>query len=200
MIDFLGFGKSAKPENFSYNMEDQAGIIEELLSILPVWDIHIAAHSMAGAIALLFKPGTYSHIISFSNIEGNLISEDCGMLSRGITSVPFDEFKSVMYNKQVIEFKDHHQLRFNETNPFAVYNSAKSLVNWSDSSELLNKFRSLGCRKSYFFGEENENMEVLKKIDFAQKYMINKSGHGMMTENPNEFYSKLAEFINTENK
>jgi pimeloyl-ACP methyl ester carboxylesterase len=196
IVDLPGFGESGKPESFSYRMEDQADILENLLLTLPPWKIHIAAHSMSGAIALLFSPQLYSRIVSFSNIEGNLISEDCGLLSRGIADVLYEQYKNEIYNWHLSEFKKHHQLRFNETTPFAVYNSAASLVQWSDSGKLLEKFSSITCRKCYFYGEENINMEVLKRLDFVPKFMISKSGHGMMTENPEEFYSKLANFIN----
>ncbi len=79
IVDHIGFGSSSTPENFSYTMEDQARIIEELLSILPQWKIHIVAHSMGVAIALFLGAQTFSRVLSFSNIEGNLISEDCGI-------------------------------------------------------------------------------------------------------------------------
>jgi len=195
LIDLVGFGKSSKPENFSYAMEDQAKIIEKLLSSLPEWEIHIAAHSMGGAIALLFDENTFSRVKSFAKIEGNLISEDCGILSRGIAELSYEEYKTNLFKKHLVEFRKHQQLRFEESTPLAIYKSAESLVKWSDSGELLEKFKNLNCRKSFFYGEENKNMPVIDKLDFVKKYMISKSGHGMMTENPKEFYTKLAEFI-----
>jgi hypothetical protein len=87
-------------------------------------------------------------------------------------------------------------LLFEQSTPRAIYKSADSLVRWSDSGELLNKFRNLNCRKSYFYGEENKNMPVLNKLDFVDKIIIQNSGHAMTTENPKEFYSKLSAFIN----
>jgi pimeloyl-ACP methyl ester carboxylesterase len=178
-------------------MEDQADILGELLSIIPQHNVHIVAHSMGGAIALMFNKNLYSRILSFTNIEGNLISEDCGILSRGIISVSYDEYKNNLYEKQMVEFKYHDQLHFQETTPLAVYKSASSLVKWSASGTLLDKFRNLKCRKSYFYGEENKNMPILRKLDFVKKYMIHNAGHGMMTENPKEFYKELVEFINS---
>jgi len=88
-------------------------------------------------------------------------------------------------------------VHFEQSSPFAIYNSAVSLVEKSDSGELLLRFRKLSCNKSYFYGEENKDMTVLKKLDFVQKYMIQNSGHGMTTENPKEFYTKLVEFVNS---
>ncbi len=194
-VDLAGFGKSSKYESFSYKMEDQAGLIEKLMAELPDWKIHIAAHSMSGAVALLFSQEFYSRVLSFTNIEGNLISEDCGILSREIISRSFAVYRDRLFKKHVNAFKDHDQLHFEQSSPGAVYRSAESLVQWSDSGLLLEKFRELKCRKSYFYGEENINTAIISKTSFAEQYMISNSGHGMMTENPEEFYTKLAGFI-----
>ncbi len=195
LIDLLGFGRSSKPETFSYKMEDQAAFIEKLFSLLPFSKIHIAAHSMGGAVALLFSPDFFSRVLSFANIEGNLVSDDCGALSRGITDISFEEYDNDLFEKQLHEYKGHSQLHFAETNSIAVYKSAESLVKWSDSGELLERFRNLVCRKGYLYGEVNNDMDVIHKLDFARKYMISHSGHGMTTENPAEFFAKLADFI-----
>src|ERR1035437_10275915 len=156
-LDLIGFGKSSKDDDFSYSMEDQANVLKEFLSIIPQSKIHIVAHSMGCAIALLLKQDFYSRILSFSNIEGNLISEDCGLLSRGITSISYDKYKNDLFEKQLNEFKNHDQLHFQQTTPLAVYKSASSLVKWSESGELLDKFINLNCRKCYFYGEQNKN-------------------------------------------
>ncbi len=197
ILDHVGFGNSSKPENFSYTMEDQARIIQKLLSILPKWNIHIVAHSMGVAIALSLKPQTFSRILSFCNIEGNLISDDCGIMSRGISDISLKEYESKLYKLHKFVYRANEQLHFEQSSAFAIYNSAVSLVEKSDSGELLHRFRKLNCTKSYFYGEENKDMPVLKKLDSVKKYMIQKSGHAMTTDNPKEFYTKLVEFINS---
>jgi pimeloyl-ACP methyl ester carboxylesterase len=195
ILDLAGFGKSSKSESYSYSMEAQASLLEKLLSLLPEWNIHIAAHSMGGAVALLFSSDVMKRVKSFANIEGNLISEDCGILSRGIADLPFEEYRDKLFKTHQSEFKGHSQLRFNETTPFVVYNSAASLVKWSDSGELIKRFNALTCKKCYIYGEENQGMTVLNYLGPIEKYMISKSGHGMMTENPTEFYTVLTGFI-----
>ena len=196
VIDLLGFGKSGKPTEFSYTIEDQAKIIEKFLLNLPKWNYHIVAHSMGGAIALLFSDNFLSKILSFTNIEGNLISEDCGIFSRKIISMPMDYYQNRLFKRHKNFFKEHDQFRFHETTAMVIYKSSKSLVKHSNSGKLLEIFKNLDTRKSYFYGEENIGMPVLKKIDFAKKYKIEKSGHGMMTDNPVFFYRTLGEFIN----
>ncbi len=196
LIDLIGFGKSTKkPSDFSYKMEEHASAIAELLASLPLWNYHIVAHSMGGAVALFLPEKFFERTLTFTNIEGNLISDDCGALSRGVASSSFYDYENVLFHKQLKEFAGHHQLRFEESSAEAVYQSAVSLVEWSDSGKLLQMFENLGCRKSYFYGEENKAMPVLDRIPFAEKFMISNSGHGLMTENPIEFYSLLQKFI-----
>jgi pimeloyl-ACP methyl ester carboxylesterase len=195
LIDLPGFGESSKPELFTYSMEDTAAVVEKLISTLPFLNIHIAAHSMGGAVALLFSNKFYEKVISFSNIEGNLIKEDCGLMSSGIVSVPFEEYSRVVFPAQMKEFEGHNQFRLNSTTAKAVYKSASSLVNWSYSGKLLEKFILLKSRKCYFYGEENSSIPVLREIEGIPSFMIHGAGHAMMTENPEEFYSKLKLFI-----
>ncbi|RLD80478.1 MAG: hypothetical protein DRJ10_07380, partial [Bacteroidetes bacterium] len=195
--DHIGFGNSSTPEDFSYTMEEQAQIIEKLLSILPQWKIHIVAHSMGVAIALFLEVQTYSRVLSFSNIEGNLISEDCGILSRGISDMPYEEYKNKVYKQHLFVFRSNDQLHFDKSSPLSIHKTAVSLVEKSDSGELLERFKKLNCKKSYFYGEKNQDMPVLNKLDSIQKYVIQNSGHGMTTENPKAFYTKLVEFVDS---
>ncbi len=196
-LDFPGFGKSSKIESFPYTMEAQAGMLDKLIASLPFENIHIAAHSMAGAIILLCNSETLLRVKSFANIEGNLVAEDCGILSRSILNVSADVYKSDVYPGQVEMFKGHPQLSFEETAPSIIYKSAVSLVQWSDSGELLKKFINLDKPKCYIYGEENKEMPLIKKLAGIKTYMISKGGHGMMYDNPEEFYGKLKEFISS---
>jgi pimeloyl-ACP methyl ester carboxylesterase len=195
--DLAGFGKSSKPDDFSYSIEDHAVLIEKLISYFPVDNLHIAAHSMGTAVALLFSPGLTEKTKSFANAEGNLVKEDCGLLSRGVAETPFDLYKNKMFLEQQEEFKNNKQLRLHESTAAAMHRSADSLVKWSGSGELLDRFENLDCKKCYIWGEENYNMPVLDMLGKIPKIMIHNSGHGMMTDNPEEYYITLANFINS---
>jgi len=193
--DLLGFGLSAKPEEFSYTMEDQAMLCEHLLAMFPFQHLHVVAHSMGNAVALLLSSKVSSSLRSFANMEGNLIGEDCGLLSRGIISVPLHDYQMRGFADHQREFAGHSQLRFDQTTATAVYKSARSLVRWSDSGELFTMFERLPCKTRYFWGEENAGMPILRKLEGFQSSMVPRSGHGMMTDNPDAFYPALTEFI-----
>jgi pimeloyl-ACP methyl ester carboxylesterase len=195
LVDLPGFGRSAKPDSFSYTMEAQAELLAGLLRCFAGEHIHIVAHSMGGAIGLLLAEQIAERIASFTNIEGNLVSGDCGIMSRGIANLSADAYSATLFHDQEREFRGHQQLRFSESTPDAVYKSARSLVAWSDNGQLLKKFHDLQVRNVYFYGEENNTMPVLQQLGFVEKIMIPQSGHGLTTENPDAFYPRLARFI-----
>ena len=196
--DLVGFGESQNPDNFSYNLEEQSVTISELLKIFDVKKIHIVAHSMGGAIALLLPEEIRSKIESFASLEGNLTLDDCKMLSLKIASTPFDQFKNQIFEKIRKQFVESELFNFSATTPEALWNSSKSLVNLSEGDNFLKRFKELKTRRAYFFGEENLNSEVIPKLNGIEHVMIARSGHEMMVENPEEFYSRLYDFINND--
>jgi len=192
--DLIGFGDSSKPAGFSYTMEDQAAICDQLLSLLPALPLHIAAHSMGNAVALLLSPRTLIGTRSFANIEGNLIGADCGF-SRSVASLPFEEYQGRIFGEQQAEFRGHPGLRLEQTTATAVYRSSQSLVRLSDSGALLARFQGLACRKCYIYGDQNAGMPILQQLGGIQSFMIPRSGHGMMVDNAAAFYTQLADFV-----
>ena len=195
LVDLIGFGDSGRPADFSYAMEDQAAIIEQLLLELAVPRLHIVAHSMGAAVGLLFSPELFQRVETFANLEGNLIDADCGMLSRKIAAASFEQYRTGLFLEQREKYAGDQLLEFDKTSPVAVYRSAVSLVKWSDGGELLRKFTGLTCRKGYFWGERNCDLPVLGRLESVPRYRISGSGHGLMVDNPTEFRRTLAGFI-----
>ena len=50
-LDFMGFGFSAKPSDYTYNIADQADIVEYLLESLNIEKYHILAHDYGDTVA-----------------------------------------------------------------------------------------------------------------------------------------------------
>jgi len=92
-LDFIGFGDSSKSDKFSYKMEDQASVCAEVVKEISSKKVHIIAHSMGGAIGLLLPPALLNSALTFANLEGNLINEDCDMVSRKTINVSFQKFE-----------------------------------------------------------------------------------------------------------
>ncbi|MGD8290065.1 MAG: alpha/beta hydrolase [Desulfobacterales bacterium] len=196
-IDLIGFGDSAKSEIFSYKMEDHAAVCAQVVKQTSASRVHIVAHSMGGAIGLLLPTELFDSVKSFANLEGNLTGEQCGFVSRKTISVTLDRFEEDVLPDLKSLSKTLGEGRFflDSMLPFGFYKSAESLVDWSDSGELLSRFLNLPCNKSYFYGQENAGMAVLDRLDDIEKVMIDNSGHFLMNDNPNEFYVRLREFL-----
>ncbi len=195
-IDLIGFGEADKPEDFDYRMESQAGLLNEFLDSLGEFErLHIVAHSMGGAVGLLMADSPKNRLVSFANLEGNLISSDCDMFSRRVIRLPEKTYRSRMFAKHRKAFKNDAAFDFDNTTAEAVYRSSRSLVEWSDSGKLLQRFRVLNCRKAYFYGEENRAMPVLERLEDIPEIEIPEAGHCMMTDKPVLFSRALLEFL-----
>ena len=198
-LDLLGFGDSSKSTKFSYKIEDHASVCAKVVNEIPSKKIHIVAHSMGGAIGLFFPASLLNSAVTFANLEGNLSSEDCGIVSQKTVDVSFKKFEKEL----LLEFKELSKSlgkgRFflDSALPLGFYKSAESLVHWSDSGELISRFKNLACRKSYFYGEKNADVVALHRLNSIEKIMIGGSGHFMMNDNPDEFYSRLRTFLSS---
>jgi len=53
------------------------------------------------------------------------------------------------------------------------------------------------CKKSYFYGEKNADSVALHRLNSIEKIMIGSSGHFMMKDNPDEFYTRLSRFLSS---
>ena len=190
--DLYGSGSSGRSDQFSYSMEDQAEICAGLLREFTYERLHLVAHSMGGAIALLLPPHVLDSAQSFANVEGNLIAEDC-FASREVAEIPFGQFEAEMVPKLHLKYDEY--VSFDLSSPLAYHRSARSLVEWSDSGKLLRKFLDLRCRKSYFYGDKNRDHPTVSATRSVPQVLIERSGHFMMEDNPTDFYSELAKFI-----
>nr|QNO56475.1 2-succinyl-6-hydroxy-2,4-cyclohexadiene-1-carboxylate synthase [Methanosarcinales archaeon ANME-1 ERB7] len=195
-FDLLGFGDSSKPKAFSYSMEDHAEICKLIIEKLCLEKIHLVGHSMGGAIGLLLIEKVPSRILSFTNLEGNLIGEDC-TFSREAIRYTVEEFEAKIFKdfesriKGTKDFNRQYHRWLSESDPYAFYRNSESLVQGSDSRELLKRFTGLEIKKWYVFGEANKNLPILKMLDDVPKIEIAHAGHFMMLDNPEEFYREL---------
>ncbi len=156
---------------------------------------------MGGAVGLLLVDHIKERIASFIDIEGNLIGQDC-TVSRQKSSISYENFKTKQLPAMI-----HATARSDEpgrrlwsvlmkkADPFALYRSSRSLVEWSDSGILLKQFIELSCSKVYVYGEYNSFMNILRMLGDIPTLCISKSGHFPMNDNPYEFYNSIASFI-----
>jgi len=199
-VDLVGYGDSSKPRDFTYSMEDQARLLGLLLKSIPHGRIHIVAHSMGGAIGLLMLEDLPKELSSFVNIEGNMIGGDCGLVSRKTTTVPFEAFRDEIFDRIRNNGPEPWKDLSVKSDALGFYRSCESLVEWSDSEKLLDRYLHLKTTKAYIYGEQNSDMEILGRLEDARKIQISTSGHFVMNDNPDEFYQRLYEIVSESNE
>ncbi len=201
--DLPGFGDSGRPAEFSYTLEDHARLCAALLTGFPRNRLHLACHSMGGAVAVLLAEMLPRPPESLISIEGNLIGADCGV-SRRTVSVSYEHFRTRLL-EEILRTAGRSPERgsqlwarwIRKADPLAFNQSARSLVDWSDSGMLLSKFLALKCRRVYFYGELQRFLPVLDRLGDIPSVAISGSGHFPMNDNPAEFYHKMAEWLKT---
>ena len=210
-LDLPGFGNSLRPKQFSYKMEDQAEICRLLIEHFRLHNVNLIGHSMGGAISLLLINKIPDTVISFVNLEGNLIGEDC-TISRKATKyslnefeVTFDDFRSKLQETNKLS-RAKHELKFyyellSRCDPFVFHKSSESLVKWSDSGKLLDMFLGMKTKNWYVYGEWNKNLPSIKllKSKGVQLVEVPKSGHFMMIGNPEGFNQMLLRLLTRKN-
>ncbi|MBY0459288.1 MAG: alpha/beta hydrolase [Gemmataceae bacterium] len=91
--DLLGHGDSEKSDDLECRLDDQVRACRKLLRQLPHRTVHVIGHSFGGAVGTLLAadPDPFQ-VRSLWSLEGNLIAEDCGLVSRRTATVSFQKF------------------------------------------------------------------------------------------------------------
>jgi pimeloyl-ACP methyl ester carboxylesterase len=195
-IDLLGFGHSDKPEQFDYAMGSQAEIILRLFDGLGIRETVLIGHSMGGIIGQMIAERF--PVTKFINCEGNLMIEDC-KLSAEISAKGLAEFETAGFDelKELAAGTPFYD-GYCQTTAYAMYHSARQLVESCRNGDLLERFAKLPLPKLYVYGERTQGRrkseQLLMQYGVALKY-IPDSGHNMITENPADFYRAAADFL-----
>lgn len=207
-FDFPGHGDSGKglPTDF-YTLATYAEITRKVISDLLLREsgkfnrVIIAGHSMGGAVGVL-SAQSVDEISVLVSIDGNLVGEDCGLVSRQIADQDDQEFVAHGFPEFVRELRKSDRPGFMawakwiaDVEEIALRRAADSLVSWSDSEKLLDKFNQFS-NAAYIYGELDDRGYLRKKfshrIDVAP---VPKSSHFMMVDNPIKFYEVLAKVL-----
>ena len=208
--DLVGFGNSPRPDSLSYTMEAQAEFLCDLCQSLGVSQIAIVAHSMGGAVGILFAekwPDTVTH---FANAVGNLVPEDC-FYSRPLIEMGWEAFSAKGFEEFKAEIaaqasrSDRPPSTYLEslqkTTAQAMYRSGSDLVRVSDEGDLLARFLRLSCHKLYLQDADSRMTSHLEKALHQAGVpilVIPNSGHSLMEDNPTGFYHTIARFLDQE--
>ena len=199
-FDLPGHGESERLNASDYSLQSYADITNTLVDKLSPKELSMVCHSMGGAVGLIATQER-SDLTTFVNVEGNLIASDCGIVSRSTANQSFSTFKKSGYRDFLRALRrsgrepDETWARwYAAADPCALHETARSLVEWSDSNKLLDLFRSLNSR-AYVYGENETKDYLLPELRGISSYSIARAGHFVMLDNPGEFYPLLSELL-----
>lgn len=217
-FDFPGHGESSKrlPSKF-FTLRSYADIthivIEQLVkrgsrSFGPRTHrpsrIFVAGHSMGGSVGILLAEGRQD-VECLVSMDGNLVAEDCGLVSRSIAEQNAERFSGEGFGRFIASLqasKSRDSLTWAEwcakTTPAAMHEAARSLVEWSDSGKLLDRFNTFE-RKAYLYGDQDDKQYLLRRFKDAAVSAVPNSGHFMMVDNPDSFYQLLSRALDSGN-
>ena len=196
-LDFPGFGHSDRPKGFPYSLAEFSRVTLALLKELGLTQAHLVGHSMGGAVAVIAARELGAALASLVNVEGNLVAADCG-LSREIARLSAETFRTLLFPSLATRLGERERPYFalELAHWRAGYESARSLVTWTDQGSLLTDFLELPRPRLYVYGEESRKAEPLERlrgrVDAAR---VSRAGHFPMLDNPGGFYGLLAAFL-----
>lgn len=198
--DFVGFGDSSKPEDFSYDIADQANICIDLAKQLGIDSVTLIGHSLGGMVATLMLKELGYKANGIINLEGNFFPEDAGA-SKVIAGQSFGHFRAKGYEKlkAAIEASGEKsastRLAWLATTPdYAIYKTAQSIIKWSETGELMRLFANSPARKLYIFGDQNTDKAARLPANVARAAIPN-AGHFMLLEQPAQTFGSIANFL-----
>ncbi len=206
-IDLPGCGESRGPEAFSYTIKDQAKLVSEWIQHLGLKRIILLGHSMGAVVCLYLAEDLGPKLKVFFNLEGNLDYDDC-TFSAGVASSTLEDFEAYgleAFKRSLREalqeyaspgLANYYQ-NISRAYPKGLYLSSLSLVEESREGNLKEKFLSLPVRKWYVFGESSMNLVTMSFLETHDipYFIVPKSGHFMMDDQPEFFYRKLLEVL-----
>lgn len=138
-------------------------------------------------------------LVHYINVEGNLVGEDCGLITRGTAKQPIDEyekhgFQDFLNMLTSSDRQDFHEWAewYGQASPKAVHATASSVVAWSDSGKLLEIFNGLED-KVYVYGDEESKEYLLPRFKNVNVRYLPGLKHFMMVEDPQTFFGLIAE-------
>lgn len=199
-FDFVGFGASDKPEGFDYTLEDQAQLTLSLIAQFNPDQVTLIGHSMGGAIGTLVARELDS-LSGFINVEGNLVAQDSGIVSRRTAEQSEAVFEASGFDAFLKMLESSKEKSFHEwagwyaaSSKSALHRSSHSLVGWSDSGELLEYFNGLH-NKAFIHGDRTDISHLTDRFTDVDVFSVPHSGHFMMLDNPDEFYDSIESFV-----
>jgi pimeloyl-ACP methyl ester carboxylesterase len=204
-FDFPGCGNSPYPEDIAFNVDDLVEITHLLVRNLSLINVILLGHSMGGLVSLLYAERYGTYVEALLNVEGNLAPRDCffsrivtGYGPGGFTEEVFRKFRQQLAQSEKPGTREYAGTLYKSANRKAYADYSRSLVDYCDNKNLLDKFITLAIPKLFIYGSENRQLPYLSELEKGGCLLkeVPESGHFPAYDNPQSYYAIIADFIN----
>ena len=203
-FDAPGFGDSSVSHPNALSIPFLVKTAELVLQHHRVDHFDLIGHSMGGLTALLLADSAPERILHFINIEGNVAPEDC-FLSRQIMDYPDLDAHAFMqrFIDKVSASRYFGSALYASTLAFKVRAEAvrpifSSMVDLSDSGELLARFLALPMPRCLMYGAQNATLSylpVMRQTEGIELVEISDCGHFPMYSNPVAMWQNITRLL-----
>lgn len=205
-FDFPGAGDSTYLDQASLAVEDLVELTSRIVTKLELGGLTLIGHSMGGLVALRFAERYPAMVKRLVSVEGNLSPEDCGVFSRRVAESTWEMFtkRGLMESLQ----REFAALPYAGSRAFAdgfrrtvsaraFYDYCVSIVEHSDSNDLMAVFEKLEIPRMFVHGDANRHLSYLPQLSQQgiRVTEIANSHHWPHLDNPDAYLKAVADFI-----
>lgn len=201
-LDFPGFGESPAHRWRGDRLQGLAEVVWRVTALLDVKRFHLVGHSLGGMVGTLMLAQSDSTILSFANLEGNLVSSDCGasavaaaMSLRMFERLGFAELLAGIEASVGADVEPRLEA-LKQTTAQTFHETASTIVEWSGSSELLRLFVDSRTPRCLIVGDRNKDKTRVLP-DYVPRYVVPDCGHFMLLENPTSTIDVLTAWVDS---
>lgn len=204
--DFIGFGKSGQPEDFTYSLQQQLEVIISLLDHLKINRVSVIGHSLGGMVGTMMLGEIPGRVSALCNTEGNL-RIDTTSTTRKAVAVSRDEFESDFYPNLIRSLQDSEEpsakMRLEALEMVSArvfYKTSQSIVEWADSGQLFDNFTKSATPKVLVFGQNGPFAPWVPRSNLPSDIPtaeISNASHFVLHDNPVQFEQILSNFLHS---